>query len=81
MIVVNNSEKKLHEKMVDYRRFGILMLVVGAFFYLGVILPTETKVIKDLYLMMGTTTLFLSGSIFFFIKSREIQNKLTEIDQ
>lgn len=78
---MRKNEKQLYEKMVDYRRFGVSLLAVGTFFYLGVVIPTVIKDMKDIYLMMGTSTMFLSGSILFLLKSRLLKNNLIENDQ
>ncbi len=40
---MNNNGEKLTTKMTDYRRFAIILLCVGSFFYVGTILPSEGK--------------------------------------
>lgn len=77
---MKNKEKQLYEKMVDYKRYGVSLLAVGTFFYLGVVIPTEIKIMKDMYLMMGTSTMFLSGSIWFLLKSKQAKDKLIEME-
>lgn len=72
--------KDLYGKMVDFKRFGIVLLAIGAFFFLGVIIPNETKSTMDLNIMILSSMSFLAASIFFFIRSRECQLKLMEIE-
>ncbi|WP_077214056.1 YrhC family protein [Bacillus dakarensis] len=76
-----NHVKKLYDKMVDNKRYGITLLAVGSFFYLGVIIPTEVKILNDLYLLMGTSSLFLGGAIFFFIRSKLAYNELLDSEE
>lgn len=72
--------KQMTEKMVDYKRFAIVLLAVGVFFYLGVIIPTENKTQVYNEVMMAMTAILLSSSIFFFTKSKKYQQKINQID-
>ncbi|MFE8703255.1 YrhC family protein [Cytobacillus sp. FJAT-54145] len=74
------NAKELYEKMVDYKRFAMVLLAVGAFFYLGVIIPSE-KPMMDLYMMICASTLLLSGSILFFNFSKQMRKKLMEMEE
>jgi hypothetical protein len=73
--------KQLYEKMVDYKRFAIALLAVGAFFYLGVIIPQEAKEAFSLNIMAASSAVFLAGSIYFFSVSRKLRSKLSEMDE
>ncbi|WP_231687933.1 YrhC family protein [Bacillus sp. FJAT-27251] len=75
------NAKKLYEKMVDYRQFGIVLMAVGAFFYLGVILPSVTAVMADKYIAMGASTGFLILSVLSFILAKKCQGKLAETEE
>jgi hypothetical protein len=78
---VKQQTKVLHEKMVDFKRFGTVLLAVGIFFYLGVIIPVVTKTEFTLNLMVLSSTSFIAISILFFIQSKQCQLKLLEIDE
>jgi hypothetical protein len=73
--------KNLYEKMVDYKRFATVLLAVGAFFYLGVIIPNETKSAADLNIMILSSMSFIAVSILFFIQSKKCQIKLSEMEE
>jgi hypothetical protein len=73
--------KNLYEKMVDYKRFATVLLAVGAFFYLGVIIPNETKSAADLNIMILSSMSFIAVSILFFIQSKKYQIKLSEMEE
>lgn len=77
--VKRSPAKKLYEKMTDFKRFAILLLAVGSFFYLGVIIPRDEKILMDQTIMMSASMLFLAGSIFFFTLSNKAKTKLDEI--
>jgi hypothetical protein len=68
--------KQLYEKMEDYKRFAVILLSVGVFFYLGVIIPTGTKSEMEITSMMGACSVFLTGSIFFFAKVKAFKVRL-----
>ncbi|UQD52829.1 hypothetical protein C0971_12875 [Bacillus methanolicus] len=78
---MNHNAKKLYEKMIDYKRFAVVLLAVGAFFYLGVVIPSATKVMADLYIRMAASTGFLANSVMFFILSSRCQSRLMEMEE
>ena len=73
------QSKNLYEKMVDFKRFALILLAVGVFFYLGAILPTA-KSPADLNKIIFTSISFLAASILFFVKSKQCQRKLLEME-
>ncbi len=75
------SAKQLYDKMVDYKQFATIMLTVGAFFYLGIIIPSETKIMTDVYIATGASIVFLAGSIFFFSIAKKYRDQLNESDE
>lgn len=77
----SSTGKMLEEKMIDFKRFAVVLLAVGSFFYLGVIIPSGGKVLTDLYIMMCSSMLFLAGSIYFFTLSKQIKTKLDDINE
>jgi len=77
---VKQQTKVLYEKMVDFKRFGTVLLAVGIFFYLGVIIPVEAKTELAQNLMVLSSTSFIALSILFFIQYKQCQLKLLEMD-
>jgi Na+/citrate or Na+/malate symporter len=71
----------MYEKMMDYRQFGIVLLAAGAFFYLGVILPSKAAVMADKYIAMGASAGFLILSVLFFKLAKNCQGKLAESEE
>jgi predicted MFS family arabinose efflux permease len=75
---VDKQTKSLSEKMVDFRQFAIVLLAVGVFFFLGVIIPSDSKSEMDVNIMMISSMSFLAVSILFFIQSKQCQLKLMD---
>lgn len=76
----NPTTAALRSKMTDFKQFAITLLCVGAFFYIGTILPTSGKTDAYANVYMGTTILFLGLSIFFFLVSKKYKKILDESD-
>jgi NhaP-type Na+/H+ or K+/H+ antiporter len=77
---LNQQSKDLYEKMVDFKRFATTLLAVSVFFYLGVIIPSETKTVMDLNIMMLSSMSFIAVSILFFIQSKQCELKLMDTE-
>lgn len=77
---MEKQTKSIYEKMVDFKHFAVVLLAVGVFFYLGVIIPTDSKTEMDTNIMMISSTAFLAASIFLFIQSKQCQLKLMEME-
>ncbi|MGA9228238.1 MAG: YrhC family protein [Mesobacillus sp.] len=73
--------KHIYEKMVDYKQFATVLLTVGVFFYLGTIIPSETKVMTDIYIATGASMVFLAGSIIFFAIAKKCRSQLIESEE
>ncbi|MDQ1144948.1 MAG: YrhC family protein [Bacillus sp. (in: firmicutes)] len=78
---MKQQAKSLYEKMVDFKRFATILLAVGVFFYLGLIIPSDTKSEMDVNIMVLSSLSFLALSILFFIQSKQCQIKLSEMDE
>lgn len=76
----NQTVASLRSKMADFKQFAITLLCVGAFFYLGTILPTSGKTDVYINVYMGATVLFLGTSIFFFLLSKKYKKILEEME-
>ena len=77
---MDKQTKGLYEKMVDFKQFAVVLLAVGVFFFLGVILPSDTKSEMDVNIMMISSMSFLAVSILLFIQSKQCQLKLMDIE-
>ncbi len=77
---MEKNSKNIYEKMVDFKHFAVILLAVGVFFFLGVIIPTDSKTEMDINIMMISSTSFLAASIFLFIQSKQCQLKLMEME-
>jgi predicted MFS family arabinose efflux permease len=77
---VDKQTKSLNEKMVDFKQFAIVLLAVGVFFFLGVIIPSDSKSEMDVNIMMISSMSFLAVSILFFIQSKQCQLKLMDME-
>ena len=73
--------KQLYVKMVDFKQYATVLLAVGVFFYLGTIIPSETKVMTDIYIATGASVGFLAGSISFFLIAKKYRNMLIESEE
>ncbi|MFB3160627.1 YrhC family protein [Neobacillus sp. 179-C4.2 HS] len=77
---MDKQSKKIYEKMVDFRQFAVVLLAVGVFFFLGVIIPSDTKSEMDVNIMMIASMSFLAVSILLFIQSKQCQMKLMDME-
>jgi len=79
--VIHMNAKQIYDKMVDYKQFATVLLTVGVFFYLGTIIPSDTKVITDIYIATAASLGFLAGSIFFFAFAKKYRSQLIESEE
>jgi predicted MFS family arabinose efflux permease len=77
---VDKQTKNIYEKMVDFRQFAVVLLAVGVFFFLGIIIPSDTKSEMDVNIMMIASMSFLAVSILLFIQSKQCQIKLMDME-
>jgi hypothetical protein len=77
---MKNQTKLLYEKIIDLKRFAVILLAAGVFFYLGVILPSDTKTTMDLNIMMIASTSFIAVSLLLFIQVKQCRAKLLELE-
>ena len=78
---MNNKRSKIAAKMHDYRRFAIILLCVGSFFYLGTILPAEGKTGYSTNGYLLASVLFLAVSIACFLQATKYKKNLAENDE
>jgi hypothetical protein len=78
---MKNQAKQLYEKMVDLKRFAVILLAAGVFFYLGVIIPSDTKSSMDVNIMIIASTVFIAVSLLLFINEKLCREKLTAMEE
>jgi predicted MFS family arabinose efflux permease len=78
---MKNQAKQLYEKMVDLKRFAIILLAAGVFFYLGVIIPSDTKNTMDVNIMIIASTAFIAVSLLLFINEKLCRKKLLAMEE
>ncbi|MDP4104838.1 MAG: YrhC family protein [Bacillota bacterium] len=78
---MKNEAKQLYEKMVDLKRFAVILLAAGVFFYLGVIIPSATKSTMDVNIMIIASTAFIAVSLLLFINEKLCRKKLLALEE
>jgi hypothetical protein len=78
---MKNQAKQLYEKMIDLKRFAVILLAAGVFFYLGVIIPTDTKSTMDENMMVIASTAFIAISLLLFINAKHCREKLLDMEE
>jgi predicted MFS family arabinose efflux permease len=78
---MKNQAKQLYKKMVDLKRFAIVLLAAGVFFYLGVIIPSDTKNTMDVNIMIIASTAFIAVSLLLFINEKLCRKKLLAMEE
>jgi hypothetical protein len=73
--------KDLQGKMTDYTRFGMVLLAVSVFMFIGILIPNEGKSMVQTYVMMGADTVLLAAAFYFFKKGIKYKNELTKIKE
>ena len=79
--------KQVYEKMMDFRQFGIVLLTVAVFFYLGMIIPSDVTAVSDKaamtnkYIAVGASSGFLLISVIFLSLSRTYRKELIESEE
>jgi hypothetical protein len=78
---MKNQAKQLYERMVDLKRFAVILLAAGVFFYLGVIIPTDTKSTMDQNIMIIASTAFIAISLLLFTNAKQCREKLLDMEE
>ncbi|MBL5769535.1 hypothetical protein HV453_00585 [Bacillus sporothermodurans] len=67
--------------MNDYKRFGLSLIALSAFLYLGVVMPIDGKTVLKTYILMGGTISLLLIATVFFLISIQCKKILLEIEE
>lgn len=78
---MDNKEKELVAKIMDFRRFAITLLCIGSFFFLGTILPAEENTLASTNGYMLASVAFLTASVVCFLQSSRYKKQLAESEQ
>lgn len=78
---MNPEFKDIQNKIVDFSRFGMVLLAVSVFLFIGVLIPNEGKSMLQTYVMMTSTVGFLGLSFYFFRKAVQYKKTLSELDE
>lgn len=78
---MNKDLKSLQDKITDFTRFGMVLLAVSVFLFIGMLIPNEGKSIVQTYAMIGSELLLLGAAFYFFQKSVKLKNKLIEMQE
>ncbi len=74
------NAKELQAKIQDYTRYAMILTTVSVFLYIGVAFQHAGKEAMQIFSMMGTTVILLSGAVFFVVKTRKLKKLLQEQD-
>lgn len=80
VLTVNSNVKAIQDKVTDFNRFGMVLLAVSVFMFIGVLIPSEGKEMQQTSVMMIATILFLAASFFSFKKATSYKKQLNELD-
>jgi hypothetical protein len=78
---MNMEMKDLQDKITDFSRFGMVLLAVSVFLFIGTLIPSEDKAVLQTNLMMISTIFFLGIAFFFFRKVASYKKQLIELDE
>ncbi|MFG6114246.1 YrhC family protein [Halobacillus sp. MO56] len=73
-----NSMKQLENKIEDYKRFVITLIIVSSYFFIGTIISMYVYHNQLEGLMVTLTLTGLATAFYFILKLSEFQQKLME---
>lgn len=78
---MNSQTKVLYEKMVDFKRFAIVLLATGSFLYIGMLLPSDRQTEMNTTILMVFSLILLIASTVFFFRSKQCRSMLLETEE
>jgi len=81
LIKAKSKASRMQEKVIDSRRIASILLCIGAFFYLGTIIPAASKTMYQLNGYMMASLLFISMSIICFLFSNKCKRNLAKMEE
>ncbi|GGE43147.1 hypothetical protein GCM10011391_22460 [Pullulanibacillus camelliae] len=76
--MTDREKNALKLKVVDFRRFGFIFLFLGAFLFMGSVLPFENKTIIKADILVGASLLMLLISILFLWRMKRAAKQYDE---
>ncbi|GER66267.1 hypothetical protein BpJC7_04000 [Weizmannia acidilactici] len=73
--------KALYGKMVDFKLFGIILLAVTGFLYLGAVMPIEGKSELGTKILLVASAALVAISALFFTISRMYYQRLMKSEE
>ncbi|QAA22863.1 hypothetical protein C0674_09640 [Sporolactobacillus terrae] len=73
---VEEEQKTILNKIVDYKRVGMLCLFLSAFLYVGTFIPPYHAIEWKLEVLSGVSLLFLISSFICCWRSTKLKEKL-----
>ncbi|MDP4162903.1 MAG: YrhC family protein [Bacillota bacterium] len=77
---MKSQAKVIYEKMVDFKRFAIILLATGSFLYLGILIPSDSQTHLNTTGLMIFSLALLAASAIFFLRSKKCQSMLLETE-
>ncbi|OZM58004.1 hypothetical protein CIB95_05370 [Lottiidibacillus patelloidae] len=72
--------KEYYAKMNDFSRFGIVLLALSGFLFLGLLIPYEGKEASHAPYLIAANFTFIFTSAFFFQKAMKIKKQIDELN-
>ncbi|WP_246940621.1 YrhC family protein [Bacillus pinisoli] len=74
--------KEIKDKITDFNRFGMVLLAVSVFLFIGVLIPSEEgREMTQMTVMMASTIVLLIASFLFFKKAVTYKKKISELEE
>ncbi|WP_018665103.1 YrhC family protein [Heyndrickxia acidiproducens] len=73
--------KTLYGKMVDFKLYGIVLVAMTGFLYLGAVMPIEGKSELGTKILLITSSAFIAASALFFTVSRKYHQSLMKSEE
>lgn len=73
--------KSMYVKMVDFKMYGIVLLAVTGFLYLGAVMPIEGKSELGTKILLVASSGFVAVSVLFFSISRAYHKRLLKSEE
>lgn len=73
------EQKSLRLKMLDYQRFSFIFMFLGAFLYIGTIIPFAGKTEMKTNMLTFASLAIIIVSLLFYWRMRKAKDELNKI--
>jgi hypothetical protein len=73
---MEEQQKMILDKIMDYRRIGMLCLFISTFLYSGTLIPKYAEVQWKLGILSVSSFIFLIFSFFLYWRTSKLKGKL-----